>query len=174
MKHHYFVRAAYFVAILLTILTAGCQRKPKQAPEKAFIPPPMPPQNDLPAMPVSLLSGESINLKTLTGKTVLVLFFPDCDHCQREAQAIEKNLAAFDSYQIYFVSSATPEELTAFAQAYQLADKANVHFGTTTSEYVLANFGAISTPSIYIYSAEGKKVTSFNGETAIEVILKYL
>src|SRR5690606_5803404 len=45
-------------------------------------------QNDLPDLTASLMNGDLIDMKDLSGNVIIVLFQPDCDHCQREATAI--------------------------------------------------------------------------------------
>ncbi len=130
--------------------------------------------NDLPNMTIAFLDGSQIHAKKLEGKTVIILFFPDCDHCQREAIEIQKELASFKDYTIYFLTTAERQETGKFAIDYRLNDVKNVKFGFITVNDVLSNFGAVSTPSLYIYSNEHKLVQKFNGETQIEQVLKYI
>ncbi|SDK24793.1 Peroxiredoxin [Catalinimonas alkaloidigena] len=167
--------------LVLVLALASCSAKK----EKETTPPPAPatpsaapapaaPQNDLPPIPVSLTDGSTQQINGLSGKTVLVLFQPDCDHCQREARQIHENLGRFYDYQVYFISSAPLAEVRQFAVDYQFADVPNFHFGTTSVVNVLQQFGSIPTPSIYVYSDEGKLVQKFEGETPIDQILPTL
>lgn len=130
--------------------------------------------NDLPNMTIAFLDGTQTHAKKLQGKTVLILFFPDCDHCQREAAQIQKNIGRFNGYTIYFLTTAAKQEAQAFAANYKLNNIKNVKFGFITVNDVLTNFGAVDTPSLYIYSTEHKLVQKFNGETQIDLILKYI
>lgn len=157
--------------IFLTVLVAltGCAKKEKEAEQKPVAMP-----NDLPAMTISLADGKTIDAKTLTGKNVLILFQPDCDHCQHEAEDIREQLASFTGYTLYFVSSAPMAEIQKFAADYKLTGNSNVVFGWTATENVLNNFGPIQAPSVYIYTDQGKLVQQFNGQTDVSVILKYL
>jgi hypothetical protein len=157
--------------LLIILLCAGgsCSRKAKEDSEKKA-----PTVNDLPAMQITLLNGTKLSTKELALPSILILFQPDCDHCQREAQQISENLAAFKKYTLYFISSASEVSVQKFAQDYALTEKDNVLFGVTTVSGILDNFGPIQAPSIYIYSDQGKRVQEFNGEVAIEVVLKYL
>jgi peroxiredoxin len=157
-----------FLAILVAF--TGCSKKEKEASQKiaAVVP------NDLPAMTISLPDGKAIDAKALKGKNILVLFQPDCDHCQHEAEDIRENLAAFSGYTLYFVSSSSMVEIQKFASDYKLADNKNVVFGWTPTENVLNNFGPIQAPSVYIYTDQGRLVQKFNGQTDISLILKYL
>ena len=130
-------------------------------------------QNDFPAMTVTTLDGTQLNINELAGKIVLILFQTDCDHCQREAAAIQQNISAFQAYSLYFITTTSPQEIQAFANQYKLADYSNVHFCRTSNQSILDSFGPIDAPSLYIFSDQ-KFVKAFNGETDINKILKYI
>ncbi len=130
--------------------------------------------NDLPMLPLTRLDGSRFTAKNLEGKTVLVLFQPDCDHCQRCATQIREQIEAFRPYQIYFVSDASLPQLSQFARTYKLADQSNVHFANAAINDILDQIGPIEAPSLFVYSEEGRLVKSFIGETPIEEILKVL
>jgi peroxiredoxin len=160
---------------LLTCILFACETK--QRPEEAAKVEESPAEvkgNDLPVMPVELVDGAYISMKDVNQKMVLVLFQPDCEDCQREASAIRKNLAAFAGYQLYFVSSHPLEVVKEFGLRYDLSTQPNVFFGRTTVENVLNNFGAIAAPSVYVFNEDGKMTANFNGEVAVDVIVKSL
>lgn len=162
MKH-----AIAFLA--LTIFTAtSCSRSSESETDPTSF------SNDFPHMKIALLEGDVINARELSGQMVLVLFQPDCDHCQREAAQIREHLEAFREYNLYFVSTSPAEQVAMFARDYDLNGKKNVRFGLTTVEEILDNFGAIQAPSMYIYSEKGELVRGLNGEVDISEILKYL
>ena len=124
-------------------------------------------------MHITLVDSTRISARDLTGKNVIVMFQPDCDHCQREAKQIQENIDAFKAYQVYFVSSATGEELKKFASEYKLDNFSHIHFGSTTVEEIISSLGQIDAPSVYIYD-NGKLRQKFNGETDIAEITKHL
>lgn len=130
--------------------------------------------NDLPMLPLTRLDGTRLMVNKLEGSTVLVLFQPDCDHCQREATQIREHIEAFETYKIYFVSDAELPQLSQFATTYKLADQSNVYFAQTSINDILNQIGPIEAPSLFVYSADGRLVKSFIGETPIEEILKVL
>lgn len=113
----------------------------------------------------------TVDLRELEGKIMLVLFQPDCDHCQREAQEIRKNLNKFNEYALYFISADQMPAIEQFGRTYDLLGHSNIKFGATTVENVLGNFGPISAPSVYIY-VDQKLVKKFNGEVGIDLILQ--
>jgi peroxiredoxin len=130
--------------------------------------------SDLPAMKVTGLDGKSFSVKSLKGKTVIVMYQPDCDHCQREAESIREHMDWFKNYQLYFITTATAVEIKKFAAEYKLNAYRNVHFGTTTLSDILSTYGPIETPSLYIYNADGHLVQKFNGESSIIVVKRHL
>jgi len=147
----------------------------EQATADSVTPPaPKPAVNELPNLTVNLLNGTPVNLRTLKGKVILILFQPDCDHCQREATALREHVEALRPYEVYFISGATAEESQAFAAAYKFNDQMNVHFALTTIEQIVKTFGAISAPSMYIYTEDHALVKHFDGETPVDDILKVL
>jgi cytochrome oxidase Cu insertion factor (SCO1/SenC/PrrC family) len=130
--------------------------------------------NDLPAvLPLTKLDGTEVMANTLLGKAILVVFLPDCDHCQREAAEIQKHLSAFKNYTMYFISTANVLEIKQFAEKYKLSGYENVVMAHTEQVYITNSFGYIPTPSLYIYS-DGHLVKDFKGETPLESILPAL
>jgi hypothetical protein len=162
-----------FIILWLIVLTGivACTKKEKEGASSLPVPPV--PVNDLPTMPIELADGTTINAHDLKGKNILILFQPDCDHCQHEAKQLQENLDSFKEYALYFVSSASQAEIEKFAIDYKLKGLSNVYFGTTSSENVINNFGPIQAPSLYIYSDQ-KLIKDFNGQVDVSVIVKYL
>ena len=156
------------VAIVATIILTACSPSQEKKPAG------QPAENDLPDMSITLLDGTLLKTKGLPGKTVLVLFQTDCDHCQREATDIERNILGFSTSTLYFITSSSITEIEKFARDYKLNEHKNVHFASTSTENILNNFGPIETPSIYVYSKEHRLVKSFNGEVSIAEVLKYI
>ena len=170
-KLHYIGIAVTLAAVVLLYLfmpgTKEVKTESAQAPAKVLI-------NQLPNLKLFGVDGSVNYSRELNGKNVLVLYNPDCDHCQREAKEIRTQLKAFENYTVWFVSSDNFESINGFAKDYDLAGHANVHFARTEVMEVINNFGAIATPSVYIYSEERQLIRAINGETRIEEIIKYL
>lgn len=155
--------------VITAIIFSSCSVKKQQEPLQHQVL-----SNDLPTMSLKLLEGEQIEVRELPGNTILILFFSDCDHCQREAKAIHERIDAFKNYTVYFISSDSLKDIQKFADDYQLNAIPNVKFGNTEVAMVIRSFGAVPTPSVYIYSSQKKLVKQFNGETDIEEIIKFL
>jgi peroxiredoxin len=130
-------------------------------------------QNDLPKMMITTLDKTQVNARILEGNIILILFQPDCDHCQREAKEIRAHLDSFKEYSIFFISADQMPAIEKFGKDYDLLGHQNIQFAMTTIENVLNNFGSIPAPSIYIYRDQ-KLVQKFNGEVAIEKVLQLI
>jgi AhpC/TSA family len=130
--------------------------------------------NELPRMTITLLDNSRLDLHQLQGSAILIFFQPECDHCQHAAGEIRENILAFRKHQLYFITSQSLEASGKFAETYQLSGNENVHFSWTPMEQVLDNYGPISAPSIYIYSADHQLVKSFSGDLNMPELLKYI
>jgi len=129
--------------------------------------------NDLPDITLAMDDGSKLKVKSLNGNTILILFQPDCDHCQREAQNIKDFIKEFEKYTLYFIAAADMKEIKAFASTYGLTDHANIRFGATDVATVVKSFGSIPAPSVFIYNG-GKQKAAFKGETEIGQIIRAL
>lgn len=160
-----------YAFLVLSFMVSGCSSKKE---EKANTSTPSRQEvNEYPPLTLKLENGEQLAAKSLKGNNVFVMFQPDCSHCQEEAIHIEQRLQEFNDYTLYFISSAPMDQITAFAESFDLDDQEQVKFAWTAPEGVLTYYGPIQTPSVYIYS-DGKLRQSFNGQTDIETILKAL
>lgn len=170
-------KTGILVALAIVLALIGYYlftRQPAPAPVTQQAEPvasaPAPPASDLPDLTITKLDNSQVRVKDLQGRNILVLFQPDCDHCQRETKEIRAHLAAFKDYTLYFVSNYPADQLRKFAQDYQLAFEPNVVFATATLEGILNTLGPQPSPSVYIYDEQGRLVNKFLGETKIEQI----
>lgn len=151
------------------LLTLSCSSKKKEAAVESST------RQGLPNIKVKMLSGSVLNTNTIKGKTILFFYSPDCDHCQREAKDIGKNVEAFKEYTIYFVCSPRPDEsIAAFQKEYGLENQPNLFFGQAEVANVIGEMGSIGTPSLFIYSEQGKLVKQIDNETPAAEIIKFL
>jgi peroxiredoxin len=134
----------------------------------------IPAKSQIPDLLITFENGQIQSARNLKGKMLLILFQPDCDHCQREAVDFRENMEHFKNIPMYFVSASTIEEVQKFADEYKLSQFPNIRWGTTTVSNILSTYGAIDAPSVYLYDEQGKLVHNFNGEVAVEVIVRSL
>lgn len=154
-----------FIAFVIVVALGSCakQEKKEVQAEPVLI-------NELPHLKFTTLEGTATSTRNLQTPLVLILFFADCDHCQREAKEIEKNLDLFNGKTIQFISAEKIPVIQKFAADYGLNNESNVKFGRAESTDVYMNFGSIPTPAIYVYSADKRLIKSFKGETPVAEI----
>lgn len=165
LVYSWFVTASIMVGCSTGTQEKSDAKEERQAPVQTF--------NEYPDLQFALLNGETLSTKSLEGNNVFIFFQPDCRHCQIEAMNIEQRLDQFKDYNLYFVSSSTPESIRAFAESLGLDGRKNVNFAWASTMSVLNHYGPIKTPSVYIYSG-GRLRKSFNGQTEIENIIEAL
>src|SRR5580765_1146756 len=88
--------------IILYLAVTGCASKPEKQSEPKVVAPPE--VNELPAVILIEPNGKQFSTRSLSGNTILIFFGASCDHCQREATQIHKNLKSFERYTLYFIS----------------------------------------------------------------------
>jgi thioredoxin-related protein len=156
--------------LLLSVSLTACQGNTEKKGESKVEPNE---PNDLPLIKLTVEGSSPVLARTLKGKVILIFFQPDCDHCQREAKQISENLGKFDTYKIYFTSTAPLDVMDKFATDYNLSNQDNIYFAQTSLDEILRSVGPISAPSMFIYEDQ-KLVKHLDGETPIEEILKHL
>ena len=109
--------------------------------------------------------------------TIVFYFDPDCDHCQKQAGFIQKEITKFAAIQVVFVAfPASIEAITAFGRKYfpnQIGK--NFHF-LRDNDYLFDKFfGYSEAPSIYVFNKTGKCVkTVKKTETSVADLLSAL
>jgi peroxiredoxin len=126
--------------------------------------------------PVTLIeeSGRQFSATTLPENSILIFFSSDCDHCQREATEIEKNLAGFKNYHLFFISMNPFPVMKKFSETYKINNHHNIKFFRADGKTVFDALGSIQTPTICVYDRDKKLVKKFDGETKVDDILKVL
>lgn len=151
------------IVLMISLVACTSDQKKEVQTEPVLV-------NELPHLNFTTLDGTATSTRNLETPLVLILFFTDCDHCQREAQDVQKNLDLFKGKNIQFISANDMPLIQQFAVDYGLSNEPNVKFGRAESTDVYMNFGSIPTPAIYVYSAERRLVKSFKGETPVAEI----
>jgi len=102
--------------------------------------------------------------------TIIMMFSPDCEHCQAETKELKAHMDLFKKVQIIMASPLDYNYIKKFYEEYQLADYPNITMGRDPS-YLLGTFFKVrSFPSVFVYDKKGNFVTSFVGSTPIEEI----
>jgi len=102
--------------------------------------------------------------------TVVMIFSPDCEHCQEETKMLTANIDLFKKAQIIMASPTEYRFLRAFYEEYKIAGHPNITMGRDPGYYFGTFYKVRSFPAIFIYDKKGNLVTNFSGETPIKEI----
>jgi len=101
---------------------------------------------------------------------IMIVFSPDCEHCQHETEALIKNIDLFKNTQIIMTSPLDYSYLLKFYKDYGIAKCPNITIGRDGS-YMLGTFFSIHDfPSIFVYDKNWDLVKSFSGSVRVEKI----
>jgi len=163
--------SCYLTVVLYLVFTGCTSKTEKHTESKAVAPPEI---NELPLVILIEPTGKQFSTRNLPGNTILIFFGASCEHCQREATQIQKNLKRFERYTLYFISMDPFPVINQFAQEYGMNNRPNIRFMRADGASVSSSLGYLQTPTILIYAANRKLIKRFDGETKVEEILKFL
>lgn len=129
----------------------------------------------LPDFSFSAIGNKKITPASLpANKPVIVFFFdPYCDHCEKQAEWIKKDLKKLDGITLLWVSTEALEEINSFAKKYFPSSSNTIFCGD--GEFMFDQwFGYSEVPSIYVYDKNRNRVKAFDKETPVEELLKPL
>lgn len=105
-------------------------------------------------------------------QVLLMLFSPDCEHCQHEAEQIAANKEAFKDKHILMVSTFPIFRIKEFAEKYGVAKMENVVVAKDPY-YLLVSFYAIRNfPFMALYNKKGDLIETHEGSIGIDKILQ--
>jgi thioredoxin-related protein len=106
--------------------------------------------------------------------TIIMLFSPDCSHCQVATKDMLAHIDLFKKAQIVMVSSLDYSNIKKFYDEYKIGDQHNIIMGRDGT-YNLGTFYKLrSYPSIFVYNKKGKFVDSFVGDIKMDKIAEAL
>ncbi|HAO47476.1 MAG TPA: redoxin domain-containing protein [Ferruginibacter sp.] len=105
---------------------------------------------------------------------IIMLFSPDCDHCQHTTRELVAKISLFKKAQIIMASPLEYSYLRKFYEDYHIASCPNITMGRDPA-YMLGTFYRIrSYPAIFVYDKKGRFVQSFDGSVPLEKIAEIL
>lgn len=107
-------------------------------------------------------------------KNAFILFDPSCGHCQTEAGQLAKNYAKIKNINLYFVSMNDPALMANFLETFgkELVGKPNVEvLYDRNQDFIQKIHVPKQFPANYVYTAEGKLQSHWDGDKAIDYIL---
>jgi thioredoxin-related protein len=102
--------------------------------------------------------------------TIIMMFSPDCEHCQAETKELTAHIDLFKKAQIVMASPLDFDYLKKFYEEYKIADYPNISMGRDPGYFLGTFYKVRSFPAIFVYDKKGKLVRSFSGSVPIEQI----
>lgn len=112
--------------------------------------------------------------KLKRGVPVCIIYYnSECEHCQKEAIEIRKNIDALKGTQIIMVSTNAPETTKLFIKDHRLEKTDFIWL--FDKDFCFAQwFGNSLVPSVFIYDSHQTLIKEYVGEVKIEAILENL
>ena len=129
--------------------------------------------------PVKLLLPDStsfFNKNVLPKKSpvMLMIFNPQCEHCQHETEQVIKNIDGFKDVQIVMATLMPYDSMMKFREKYNLAQYDNIIVGQDI-QYFLPTFYMIEQlPFLAFYNKKKELISVFEGSMPIEKVLEEL
>ncbi len=102
--------------------------------------------------------------------TIIMMFSPDCEHCQAETKELTEKISLFKKAQIVMVSPLDFNYIKKFYNEYHIADYPNITMGRDPSYFLGTFFKIRSFPSVFVYDKKGNYVNNFVGQHPVEEI----
>lgn len=155
--------------ILIESIAALCQAETVEPPYKRF--PTIPPFRLLLADSTTIITKDDLPKKNAV---MIMLFSPDCEHCQHEASELVKNKARFKNIQVVMSTTHPFYQQQEFYNKYHLNELDNLIMGKDY-QYILPSFFSIKNfPYIALYNKKKELITTFEGAYPVDTILQGL
>ncbi|MCC7401783.1 MAG: thioredoxin [Chitinophagaceae bacterium] len=155
------------IAVFLTLASFGQNNSTNLPAYKRF--PTLPPVKLLLTDSVRQFSKENFSKKN---PVLIILFNPDCEHCQKETEELLDSIGHFKNIQIVMATMMPFDKMITFYKHYKLANYSNIIVGQDT-KYFLPTFYMVSNlPYLALYTKRGDLITTFEGAVPIHTILQ--
>ena len=130
---------------------------------------------NIPKFTLNLTTGKSFNSTQIPKSkyTCIIIFSPDCSHCQDEATELTKNADKFKS--VFFIWNSYKEmaDIKAFATKYGLDKQSNVVIGKDPEFSIPVFFRPRMTPFVALYE-KGQFLKVFEQGVKVPELLKII
>ena len=129
--------------------------------------------------PTRLMLADSLSFFTnkdlLKNKSVMLMVFnPDCDHCQHETEEIIKHIDKFTGIQIVMTTSMPFDAMMAFREKYKLADYKNITVAQDTHYFLPSYYMISNLPFLAFYNKKKELISVFEGTMPMTKALEEL
>src|SRR4030088_3180872 len=157
----------FFITCLFAMNSLSAQVDTVQPPYKRF--PTIPPLKLMPIGSTTLFTKDQLKKNK---PVLIILFSPDCEHCQHETEDLIKNIDHFKKVQIVMATMMPFEQMTAFYDRYDLKRFNNIIVGKDIY-YLLPSFYKVRfLPFLAMYDKKGKLIDASEGSTPIARVIK--
>lgn len=126
--------------------------------------------------PLHLLLADST---TFTDKNLiknkpvlLIVFSPDCDHCQKQTEELINRMDEFKSIQIVMATTLPFEKLKSFYEDYRLNRFKDLIVGWDYQLILPSYYHMKSLPFLAFYNKKGKLIDVFEGSLPLSKVIK--
>lgn len=96
--------------------------------------------------------------------TLIMIFSPECGHCQHTTTVLIQNIEHFKNAQILMTTWLPYSEMIKFYRDYKIANYPQITMGWDKKDFFLPYYRVQSYPDLVVYNKKGKFVKSFSGE----------
>jgi thiol-disulfide isomerase/thioredoxin len=108
------------------------------------------------------------------GKTVVLYFSPDCEHCQLLGNDIGQQLGKLRDIDFVFVTRFDEADAIAYAKRFGLWEQPNIYWGLDVDAAFYGYFGEMFIPSAYIFGEKDKFLQSVHQNAMVQDLLDVL
>lgn len=162
------MKSLIIIALLLTGHGSLAQPDAVQAPYLRF--PTFPPVKLVQADKTTF-SKDALDKKAAV---MLMLFSPDCDHCQHETEELIRHIDQFKKIQVVMATTQPFDSMVAFREKYQLSRYKNIVVGHDDRYFLPVFFNIRSLPFLAFYNRKKELISVFEGTMPMEKVLAEL
>jgi thioredoxin-related protein len=105
-------------------------------------------------------------------KTLLIIFSPDCDHCQQETKDLIAAIDKFKKIQIVMASWLPYQEIQKFYTEYNIAAYPNITMGWDKSFFLPPFYKLNNLPFMALYDKKGNLISVFEGSVSLDKVVE--
>ncbi len=137
--------------------------------------PPYQQYKTVPSVKLILQDSTGWELKAKLDKTkplMLVVFSPECDHCQQETEELLANIDKFKHVQIVMATPLPLDKMRDFIATYQLNNYPSITVGRDYAFILPTFFGLKNLPFHAFYNKKKELIGGFEGMMSVETMLR--
>ncbi len=157
---------APFLFVLIAVAVFG-QNDSIQPPYKRF--PSFPPVKLLLPDSVHYFTKQDLDKKKAV---MLMVFNPQCEHCQHETEELIKHIDEFKDIQIVMSTSMLFDSMLSFRERYKLAEHKNIVVAQDVNWFLPSFYTLNTLPFLAFYDKKKQLISVFQGSMPMKNILE--